>query len=159
MKLSDKSKKLLMEWEGFKGEMYKDSAGLATIGVGHLLTQEELALYEVALDDGSRVKFDGGLTDEQVLSLLAVDMRRFEKAVTDAVTVSLTQNQCDALVIFCFNVGISAFRGSTLLKVLNQGRFSEVPGELRKWSKARGVVIQGLVNRREKEIGLWNGDT
>ena len=159
MRLSDKGKKLLMEWEGFKTEIYKDSAGLKTIGVGHLLTQDELAFYEVALDDGSRVNFHDGLTDEQVLSLLARDVRRFEKAVTDAVTSGLTQDQFDALVSLCFNIGVSAFRGSTLLKVLNQGRFDDVPSELRKWTKAGGQIVQGLVNRREKEIALWNGDT
>ena len=146
-----------MEWEGFKAEIYKDSAGLKTIGVGHLLTQDELALYEVALDDGSHVNFHDGLTDEQVLSLLARDVRKFEKAVTDAVTSDLTQDQFDAVVSFAFNVGVSAFRGSKLLKVLNQGRFSDVPNELRKWTKAGGQIVQGLVNRREKEIALWNG--
>ena len=158
MRLSDKGKKLLMEWEGFKAEIYKDSAGLKTIGVGHLLTQDELAIYEITLDDGVRVKFDGGLTDDQVLSLLARDVRRFEKAVTDAITNDLTQNQFDAIVSFAFNVGVSAFRGSKLLKALNQGRFSDVPSELRKWTKAGGQIVQGLVNRREKEIALWNGD-
>ena len=146
-----------MEWEGFKAEIYKDSAGLKTIGVGHLLTQDELSLYEVELDDGSRVSFHDGLTEGQVFLLLARDVQRFEKAVTDAVTSDLAQDQFDAIVIFAFNVGISAFRGSTLLRVLNQGRLGDVPNELRKWNKAGGKVVQGLINRREKEIALWSG--
>ena len=147
-----------MEWEGFKTEVYKDSAGLKTIGVGHLLTQQELSLYEIALDDESRVNFHDGLTDEQVLSLLARDVRRFEKAVTDAVTSDLTQDQFDSLTSFAFNIGVSTFRRSTLLKVLNQGCYSDVPSELRKWNKTNGQIVQGLVNRREKEIALWNSD-
>ena len=118
-----------------------------------------MALYEVVRDVGSRVNFHDGLTDEQVLSLLARDVRRFEKAVTAAVTSGLPQDQFDALVSLCFNIGVSAFRGGTLLKVLNQGRFDDVPSELRKWTKAGGQIVQGLVNRREKEIALWNGDT
>ena len=145
-----------MEWEGFKTEIYKDSAGLATIGVGHLLTQGELAFYEVTLDDGSLIKFHDGLTEDQVLSLLARDVRKFEKIVTDAVTSNLTQDQFDTLVSFSFNIGASGFRGSTLLKILNQGHFDNVPDELRKWNKAGGVTNQGLTNRREKEIALWN---
>lgn len=157
MRLSEKGKKLLAEWEGFKTEIYKDSAGLETIGIGHLLTQSELTLYEVELDDGSRANFHDGLTEDQVISLLALDMRRFERAVTDAVASDLVQDQFDALVIFAFNIGVSAFRGSTLLKVLNQGRLIDVPNELRKWNKAGGKVVQGLINRREKEIVLWNG--
>ena len=38
-----------------------------------------------------------------------------------------------------------------------QGRLGDVPNELRKWNKAGGKVVQGLINRREKEIALWSG--
>jgi lysozyme len=52
-------------------------------------------------------------------------------------------------------VGTQAFKSSTLLKKLNQGLYDEVPAQLRRWNKAGGKVIQGLINRREKEIVLW----
>jgi len=47
--------------------------------------------------------------------------------------------------------------GSILLKVLNEGKYADVPAQLRKWNRAGGKVVQGLVNRRENEILLWNG--
>jgi lysozyme len=155
MQMSENGKKLLTEWEGFKLEVYKDSAGLDTIGVGHLLTKTELESGNIVID-GTAVPYHHGLTKQQVMDLLGQDLKRFEKAINDNVTVALNQNQFDALVSFAFNVGVGNFERSTLLKVLNQGKYDEVPNQLRRWNKAGGRVVQGLINRREKEINLWN---
>jgi len=96
------------------------------------------------------------LTDQQVLDLLSQDVNPAAAAVTTRVTVTLSQNQFDALVSFTFNVGIGAFSGSTLLKVLNQGQYNQVPDQLLRWNKAGGKVVPGLTNRRQNEIKLWN---
>ena len=72
------------------------------------------------------------------------------------VKVPLNQNQFDALVSFVFNVGNNAFRDSTLVKVLNAGHFDQVPTQLRRWIRDNGKIVKGLINRREKEIALWN---
>ncbi len=155
MQMSENGKKLLAQWEGVRLEVYKDSAGLDTIGVGHLLTKSERESGHIVIN-GQPAPYANGLTNEQVMDLLAQDLERFEKAVTDNVTVPLNQNQFDALVSFAFNVGVNAFRNSTLLRLLNQGKYDEVPAQLRRWNKAGGRVVQGLVNRREKEIALWS---
>ena len=55
-----------------------------------------------------------------------------------------------------FNVGGGAFRDSTLLRMLNAGQRDQVPAQLRRWNKVSGTVVRGLINRREKEISLWN---
>ena len=154
MKMSQNGTKLLAEWEGFETEVYDDAAGLPTIGVGHLLTQNERDTGRITIK-GQAVDYQQGLSEQQVLDLLAQDLERFEAAVNDGVQVALNQNQFDALVSFAFNVGRQAFKSSTLLKKLNQGLYDEVPEQLRRWNKAGGNVIQGLVNRREKEIALW----
>lgn len=155
MKMSENGLELLKQWEGFKLRMYKDSAGLPTIGVGHLITKGEQASGQITID-GVAVSYANGLTDQQVLDLLSQDVKPAEQAVTNGVKVALNQNQFDALVSFTFNVGNGAFNGSTLLKVLNQGNYSQVPDQLRRWNKAGGQVVQGLVNRRQNEINLWN---
>jgi len=155
MKMSENGLELLKEWEGFKLRMYKDSAGLPTIGVGHLITKSEQASGQITIE-GVAVAYANGLTDQQVLDLLSQDVKPAEQAVTNGVKVALNQNQFDALVSFTFNVGNGAFNGSTLLKVLNQGNYSQVPDQLRRWNKAGGQVVQGLVNRRQNEINLWN---
>ncbi len=155
MKMSAHGLGLLEQWEGFKLKVYKDSAGLPTIGVGHLLTKSELTSGKIVIK-GAAVKYAGGLTNQQVIDLLAQDVAPVGQVVTKAVTVPLTQNQFDALVSFTFNVGNAAFTGSTLLKVLNQKQYKEVPEQLLRWTRSGGKVVPGLVNRRENEIKLWN---
>jgi lysozyme len=156
MQMSQHGLQLLEQWEGFKTQVYKDSAGLPTIGVGHLLTRSELSSGKIIIN-GVPVQYSGGLTQQQVTDLLAQDVKPAEQAVTGGVKVALNQNQFDALVSFTFNVGVGAFQGSTLLKLLNQGQYDQVPAQLLRWTRAGGVVVQGLVNRRNNEIKLWNG--
>jgi lysozyme len=155
MQMSQHGLELLQQWEGFKLNVYKDSAGLATIGVGHLITKPELASGEIVIG-GVSVPYAGGLTDQQVLDLLSQDVEPAEQAVNNGVKVPLNQNQFDALVSFTFNVGVGAFQSSTLLKVLNQQQYDQVPEQLLRWTRAGGKVVQGLVNRRQNEINLWN---
>src|SRR5664279_4586687 len=115
MEMSDHGRELLAQWEGFKQKAYEDAVGKATIGVGHLLTGAEKSSGSITIN-GESIAYSGGITKEQVLGLLAQDLGRFEKAINDNVTVSIEQNQFDALVAFCFNVGVGAFTDSTLLK-------------------------------------------
>ena len=156
MQMSQHGLSLLEQWEGFKLQVYRDSAGLPTIGVGHLLTRSELTSGKIIIN-GVPVKYSGGLTQQQVNDLLAQDVRPAEQAVNDGVKVALNQNQFDALTSFTFNVGIAAFRGSTLLRLLNQGQYDQVPAQLLRWTRAGGQVVPGLLNRRQNEIKLWNG--
>lgn len=157
MQMSEKGKELLAQWEGLELNVYNDVAGLPTIGVGHLLTRDELTSGKIYIQ-GEPVRYANGLTRKQALDLLGQDLNKFEKAVNDNVAVQLRQNQFDALVSFSFNVGPDAFRNSTLLKVLNQNKYDEVPNQLRRWVFAGGKKVQGLINRRENEIRLWNGE-
>lgn len=157
MTMSDHGKKLLAQWEGFERNVYLDVAGLPTIGVGHLLTKDELSSEQIMIGDKA-IDYTGGLTEQQVYDLLGQDLARFERAVNDSVEPDLAQNQFDALVSFTFNVGEGAFRQSTLLKRLNARDFADVPNQLRRWNRSGGKVVQGLVNRRENEIKLWSGE-
>ena len=156
MQASEHGLELLKQWEGFKLNVYKDSAGLPTIGVGHLITKAEQSSGNILIT-GAPVRYANGLTDQQALDLLGQDVLPAEQAVNNGVKVALSQNQFDALTSFTFNVGVGAFTGSTLLKVLNQGQYDQVPDQLRRWNKAGGKVVPGLSNRRENEVKLWNG--
>jgi len=155
MQMSENGQRKLADWEGFKTRAYHDAAGKLTIGVGHLLTRSELSSGKIWIQ-GEAVRYAAGLTDRQILDLLAQDLEGAENVVNEGVEVELKQNQFDALVSFCFNVGATAFKNSTLLRRLNQGGYEEVPAQLRRWVHCSGAVVPGLVNRRENEIALWN---
>jgi lysozyme len=156
MQMSQHGLGLLTQWEGCVLELYNDSAGLPTIGVGHLLTKSELSSGKIVIN-GVPVQYSASLTQQQAEDLLAQDLDPAEQAVNSGVKVALSQNQFDALTSFTFNVGIGAFKSSTLLKVLNQGQYAQVPDQLMRWTRAGGRLVQGLVNRRQNEIKLWNG--
>lgn len=155
MNISENGLKKLVEWEGSEGKVYKDSAGLPTIGVGHLLTKDELHSGKISIL-GKSVHYRDGLSEQQIRDLLKQDIVSREAAVTNLVRVPLTQNQFDALVSFVFNVGRHAFQNSTLLKKLNAGQYDEVPNQLERWVYSGGKKTEGLVNRRRNEIALWS---
>lgn len=158
MRMSETGCRLLTQWEGCRPTVYKDVAGLCTIGVGHLLTQNELASGCVSIQ-GQAVRYAKGLSDDDVQALLMQDLSRYEAAVDEACAgLSLEQNQFDALVSFCFNTGVGAFRQSSLLKSLQAGNLADVPDELRRWTRAGGQDVPGLAKRRENEIKLWLGE-
>lgn len=155
MQMSNEGRELLAEWEGAEPRVYSDVAGFPTIGVGHLLTRDELSSGKIVIG-GKAIRYEDGLSPEQIDALLQGDLMAPEVAVNLYVTQTLAQNQFDALVSFVFNVGRRAFAESTLLKKLNAGIFEEVPAQMRRWVYSGGRRIAGLVNRRENEVKLWN---
>lgn len=155
MQVGQSGKKLFQEWEGLELNEYLDSGGAPTIGVGHLMTRSERMSGKIIIN-GKGVVYRKGLTVQQCWDLLDQDLDSAEASVNSMVKVPLNQNQFDALVSFVFNVGNNAFRDSTLLKVLNAGHFDQVPTQLRRWIRDNGKIVKGLINRREKEISLWN---
>jgi lysozyme len=85
------------------------------------------------------------------------DLKIAMRAVNEFVKVPLTDYQYAALVSFVFNIGVNAFAGSTLLRLLNQGAYIHVPEQMKRWIYDNGEIVQGLINRRDKEIEMWNG--
>lgn len=131
---------LISNFEGLKLEAYYDSAGVCTIGYGTTIYPNR-----------NPVQTNDRCTIEQAKAFMHHDLARFEKAVSSSVKVALTQNQFDALVSLTYNIGIGAFKNSTLLKLLNQGNYMGASQQFDVWIKAGGQTIQGLVNRRAVE--------
>jgi lysozyme len=144
---------LLKRVEGSSPHLYNDSAGLPTIGVGHLLTRDELSSGKINIL-GAHVKYSSGLTEIQIEKLLSHDAAFAEGAV-NVCDINLTQNQFDALVCFVFNIGRGAFNQSTLKKHLVAGNLNKIPEQLRRWIYAGGKISKGLIGRREQEIKLF----
>ena len=145
-KISEKGLNLLKEFEGLRLEAYQCSAGIWTIGYGHTY----------------KVKRGDIITKEKAELLLRNDLGFTENKIEELVKVPINQNQFDALVSLAFNIGVGAFNTSTLLRKLNTGDYEGAASEFPKWRKAKGIVVEGLVKRREKEQALFkevdNGD-
>lgn len=156
-KLSARGLERLKFEEGFRNDAYRDSAGYWTIGVGHLLTQSELSSGKLWIDERP-VRWRDGISDKDVDALLRQDIRRTEVDVEHSVSVPLSEHQFDALVSFVYNVGVTAFRNSTLRRHLNQGDYEAVPEQLARWKFAGGKEDPILVRRRARESKLWRGE-
>jgi lysozyme len=126
-------------FEGLRLYAYPDIGGVWTIGYGHTRTAQK----------------GMSITKQQAMSLLKADLAVAEQAVHLYVHVGLNQNRYNALVSFVFNVGVGAFRSSTLLKQLNGGDYGGVPKQLLRWNKVNGRPIAGLTRRRVAEGELW----
>jgi lysozyme len=148
MELSDKGAEDLKGSEGFRSQPYPDGEGVPTIGFGS-------TFYE----NGTRVTLkDAPITKERALQIFKVTLKQYTSAVDKNVTVPLTQNEFDALVEFTYNVGVAAFKGSTLLKLLNAGAPKDrVAAQFLRWNKDEGKVVPGLTNRRKRESNKFLG--
>lgn len=142
--ISQEGINLIKKYEGLRTEAYRCPAGIPTIGYGHTGTV-----------DGKKIEMGMKITEKKAEKLLREDLQRFEKGVSDCVQVPLTQGQFDALVSFSFNLGVGSLQSSTLLKLLNQGKYKDAAEEFGKWVKAGGKILDGLVKRRADEKKLF----
>jgi lysozyme len=157
MKTSESGIQLIKLFEGCHNRPYLCPATLWTIGYGHVLYPEqarlkgaERAAYPLK-PEHNRV-----FSSEEIDTLLAADLRRFESGVLRLCPPS-ADSQChfDALVSFSFNVGLGNLQSSTLRMKYNRMDFSGAADEFPKWRKANGQILQGLVRRRDAERSLF----
>ena len=141
MKTSAEGLALIKKFEGCELEAYQCSAGVWTIGYGHTKGVQEG-------DEWSQ---------NHAEHMLEVELEEYEGYINDYVTSPLSQNQFDALVSWVYNLGPANLKASTMLKVLNAGDYQEVPAQMKRWNKAGGNVLEGLVRRREAESLLFLG--
>lgn len=136
MKTSASGLKQLAAREGIRTHAYRDTRGIWTIGVGHTS-----AAGPPDVSEGTT------LTIQQVLDLFAKDVAQYENAVNRAIKVDLTQNQFDALVSICYNIGVGAFAGSSMVRGINaKASQSIIDADIMKWDKPSEII-----SRRESE--------
>ena len=140
MNISKQGIELIKQFEGCRLTAYKCPAGVLTIGYGHT---------------GKDVHYQDVITKEQAEKLLKKDLMFFEMFVSRCVKVPLNQNQFDALVSFAYNIGITAFKNSTLLKLLNQFEYDKAADQFKRWKYANGKILLGLARRRQAEEDLF----
>ena len=101
------------------------------------------------------VKQGDTITVQQAEELLRKDLERFEAEASKTRGIR-TQGQFDAVVDFCYNCGISNFRGSTLKRYIESSRKThEIQKEFMKWTRSGGIELGGLYTRRIWEAQRW----
>ena len=131
--------------EGLVLKPYKCSAKVPTIGYGS-------TYYE----DGTKVKMaDPPITKERAEKLFLDTLKHYEMCVYTRTRDDINQNQFDALVSICYNIGTHAFKKSTLLKRVNKDpNGNDIEGAFLMWRNAGGKPI--LLGRRQREYKLYS---
>jgi lysozyme len=134
---------LAKQFEGCELKAYPDPArgwDLPTIGYGCT---------------GPDITRDTVWTQAQADAELEQRMTGFGESVDRLVKVPITDEQKGALADFAYNLGPVSLQDSTLLRLLNGGNAQDAADEFKKWVKAGGVTLPGLVKRRDAERALF----
>ena len=135
MQITEMMFEKLKSFEGCRLQAYQDAAKVWTIGYGHT----------------KGVRRGDNITKEKAEEYLREDVEEVEGQIL-ALNLNLTQPQFDALVSFVYNVGIGAFKKSTLLRFIREGRSeNDIKKQFYSWVYSNGRTLPGLVKRREWE--------
>ena len=148
MHISDEGLELIKHFEGCPTDeegnavAYQDAVGVWTIGYGHTKDVQEGDKW----------------TKEKAEFMLWRELEdEYEDYINNYVHVPLNQQQFDALCSWVYNLGPANLKKSTLIRKLNNGQYKETPNQIKRWNKAGGKVLEGLVRRREAEALLFEG--
>ena len=131
---------LLAKEEGFRNEAYRDSQGKLTIGIGHLIKKDEPHLKHKTL------------TDVEVLQLFRQDIKSCSAAVEETSPYQLTTYQYEALLSFCFNIGVDNFKKSTVIRNIRNHNFRGAADAMLLWNKP---AILEARRYRERDLFLY----
>lgn len=149
MQISDKGIDLISSFEGLYTKAYLCPASVWTIGIG------ETGKFALT---GQTIKEGLTITTQQAKDSFRIAIKSYEKAVNN-LKLDINQNQYDALVSFCYNLGTGIFTGS-LLTALKSKNWTSVTNQMLLYNKARvnGVltILNGLDRRRKAEVELFN---
>ncbi len=140
---SQRGMDLTRSFEGCRYKAYQDGGGVWTIGYGHTLFVVEGQTCDMA----------------QAVQWLMFDIQYAVHAVNKLVDVDLTQGQFDAIVDLVFNIGVNAFRTSTMLRLLLIRDYLAAAEQFPRWNKDNGKVVSGLTRRRAYDRAMFLGDT
>jgi len=139
---------LIKLYEGITLKPYLCPAGIPTISIG-------CTYYP----DGTKVKMtDPPISEARATEIFLNVIKHYEHSVDSFCRDDINQNQFDALVSFCYNLGAGSLKSSTLLKKVNADPNDPlIKDEFLKWNKCGGKVLKGLTERRKVEAGHYFG--
>jgi lysozyme len=147
-KINEAGMRLIMQSEGCRLRAYPDPANAPPRGDGTPWTCGWGST-------GTDIKEGVTWTQEQCDKRLMEDLAKFEKAVDELITYPLSSNQFSSVVCFVYNIGVGAFKKSTMLRLINSGDLVGASRQFALWVRANGRVMAGLVTRRQAEMNLF----
>lgn len=143
MKTGPRGLALIKSFESLRLTAYRDVGGVLTIGYGHT---------------GPDVKEGDTITEHQAEVLLATDLLGAERAVEDRLNREPRQSEFDSMVSLTFNIGVNAFKGSTLANLADGDHRTAAARQFPLWCKDNGQEVRGLLRRRFAEAALFLED-
>lgn len=130
----------IKNWEKLRLQSYQDVRGIWTLGYG---------------ETGPHIGPGLTVTPAEAEGWLSNRTTSLSDMISGLVKVPLKQNQFDALVSLVYNIGITAFSHSTMLKLINQNQLDKAALEFIKWDHVNGTEVEGLRARRLAERSLF----
>ena len=137
---------LCKQYEGFRSKPYLCPAGVATIGYG-----------STYYSDGRKVTLQDPPMDEPAAStLLMYELQHtyLPGTLRNCPILATDERRLNAVVDFCYNLGIGKLQTSTLKRKINAQDWEGAKEELKKWNKGGGKVLAGLDKRRKSECNF-----
>jgi len=156
LKISNKGKQFIKDWEKFEPKAYNDSEGYCTIGYGHLIKRKKCE--NIIIPD----EFKNGITEKRAAELFELRLPKFEEAIKRDIIAPLYQHEYDALVSLVFNTGPEFLNtggknnGETQIKKkINNKEYEAGADEM---SDVTNGGTSGLVKRRKAEINIFKNN-
>ena len=137
---------LCKRFEGFRAKPYLCPAGIPTIGYG--------STYYA---DGKKVTLnDSSISQEAANALLMSELQHtyLPGVLKNCPILATDERKCNAVVDFCYNLGVGRLQTSTLKRKINAQDWDGAKEQLMLWTKGGGKVLPGLLKRRQAECAL-----
>lgn len=139
---------LCKQFEGFRSKPYLCPAGVATIGYG-----------STYYGNGTKVSLsDAPISEPEASNLLLNELRHtyLPGVLRNCPVLATDEKKCNAIVDFCYNLGVGRLQTSTLKRKVNAQDWEGAKEQLMLWTKGGGRVLPGLLKRRTAECLLLN---
>lgn len=141
MKTNPAGVALIKRFEGLRLTPYRCPAGVLTVGYGHT---------------GEDVQDGESITEDEADRLLEKDLERFEVGISHSLGgAATTDNQFAAMVSLAFNIGLGAFKTSSVLRFHRDGKPQSAAQSFILWNKVDHKTVAGLTRRRQAELALY----
>ena len=135
---------LVRRFEGLRLLAYLCPAGIWTIGYG-----------STSYPDGRKIKQGDKISEAAAEAMMQQDTAAFLQATCNlSPRLYLEEHRQAAIADFCYNLGTSRYKISTLRKRVDAGDWEGAADELQKWVWGGGRKLPGLILRRQAEALL-----